>query len=78
MLYAQHTQILKHSSLLLFCAIIAFCIGAGTFVGMTFLALMDPSGVTASLVIIIQKVCSQHCNVRRFSLGVSQITEKRT
>jgi hypothetical protein len=55
MLYAQHTQILKHSSLLLCCAIIAFSISAGAFVGMTVLAMMDPSGVTASLLIVLLK-----------------------
>lgn len=55
MLYAQHTQILKHSSLLLCCAIIAFSIGTGAFVGMTVLAMMDPTGVTASLLIILLK-----------------------
>lgn len=55
MLYAQHTQILKHSTLLLCCAIIAFSISAGAFVGMTVLALMDPSGLTASLLIVLLK-----------------------
>jgi len=55
MLYAQHTQILKHSSLLLCCAIIAFSLSAGAFVGMTILALMDPSGVTASLLMVLLK-----------------------
>jgi hypothetical protein len=55
MLYAQHTQILKHSSLVLCCAIIAFSISAGAFVGMTVLALIDPSGVTASLLIVLLK-----------------------
>jgi hypothetical protein len=55
MLYAQHTQILKHSSLLLCCAVIAFSISAGAFVGLTLLALMDPSGLTASLLIVLLK-----------------------
>jgi hypothetical protein len=55
MLYAQHTQILKHSSLFLCCAIIAFSISAGAFAGMTVLAMMDPSGVTASLLIVLLK-----------------------
>src|SRR6476660_7697632 len=55
MLYAQHTQILKHSSLLLCCVIIAFSISAGAFVGMTLLALMDPSGLATSLLIVLLK-----------------------
>jgi hypothetical protein len=55
MLYAQHTQILKHSSVLLSCAIIAFSISAGAFVGLTLLALLDPSALTTSLLIVLLK-----------------------
>ena len=55
MLYAQHTQILKHSNLLLCCAIVAFSISAGAFVGLTLLALMNPSGLTTSLLIVLLK-----------------------